>query len=398
MNASPTQSADPIHPIRNTTSEIEQDWSEPGFTLPQSRFRNILRVLKQLIRPLKGDKTLPTSVGLILIGLSLAIGIAAYNTSSNILFMTLSLLLSCLILSGVLAWMNLHGTRWKLAVAPRIRAGQSTSLSVDMVNTKTILPTYSLCFELKVLHADKSHQMCQQEGLDPGERTRLVWRYTPSRHGSETIAITRLESLYPFGFLRKILSGWQRQDIIIWPKRTRYSFQPPYGSQWRHQGKTILMSGHGPELINLRHYRPGDAMRTVHWKASARVRRLLVRETSEERQDAYMILLETPDSLWTDEVQFETLSRLAVSISEDLYTRGQLSAVAINDESARPVRRINDLHGFWDRASTVEKTDHYTPIVNLQGATIITFAPGKDAQVDIYVGSHHAGTTQVDHD
>lgn len=379
-------------------SDIDADWSDPGFTLPQSRVKNLLRILKQMVRPLKGDKTLPTSVGLILIGLSLGIGVAAYNTSSNILFMTLSLMLSCLILSGVLAWMNLHGTRWRLAVPPRIRAGESSSVAIDMVNTKTILPTYSLCFELKVEKADISHLVCQQEGLDPGERTRLVWRYTPIRHGAETVAITRLDSLYPFGFLRKSISGWQKQDIIVWPKRARYTFEPQNGSQWKQQGKTAMVAGQGTELVNLRDYRPGDAVRTVHWKASARMRKLLVRETSEEKRDAYLILVETSKQLWPNERQFEILGRTVLSVSEDLYARNQIWGVAVNDESVRPIRQFKDLHGFWDHVAVMERTESYRPVQSIQDATVITFAPGVDLQVDIYVGSHYAGTTQADHD
>ncbi len=87
------------------------EWADPGFFTNQSRTRNFFRILKQLVFPPEGHKTLPTPVGIVLIALSLGIGSAAYNTSSNILFMTLSLLLSSLLLSGILAWLNFKGTQ-----------------------------------------------------------------------------------------------------------------------------------------------------------------------------------------------------------------------------------------------------------------------------------------------
>ena len=61
--------------------------------------------------------------GLVLIGLALGIGSAAYNTASNILFITLSLLLACLILSGVMSWLNLRGVCWRLLLQPPAARG-----------------------------------------------------------------------------------------------------------------------------------------------------------------------------------------------------------------------------------------------------------------------------------
>ena len=57
-----------------------------------------------------------TLTGWCLIVVSLGLGVAAYNTASNILFLTLSLLLSSLILSGVLSLINFKKLRWELRV------------------------------------------------------------------------------------------------------------------------------------------------------------------------------------------------------------------------------------------------------------------------------------------
>ena len=107
---------------------IPVEWADPGFFTRQSRTRNFFRMLKQLVFPPKGNKVIPTLVGWLLFLLMLGIGSAAYNTSSNILFMTLSLLFSSLLLSGILSWMNFKGTRWRLA-----RIFRKKSI-VDMLN------------------------------------------------------------------------------------------------------------------------------------------------------------------------------------------------------------------------------------------------------------------------
>ena len=370
-------------------------WADPGFTVKQSRFRNVLRILKQALKPLHGDRTVPTTVGLVLIALSLGVGVAAYNTSNNILFMTLSLMLSCLILSGILAWMNLHGVTWRLVAPARLRVGEAASVSIDLVNTKKALTTYSLCFELEARPDGESCLLAQKEGLDPGQKTRLLWRYTPVHRGTTTLAISRLESLFPFGFLRKYISGVLERSVITWPKRTAYSLSPAFGSELRRQGQSVPARGYGSELVNLRGYRPGDPVRMVHWKASARLRRLMTRETSEERQDLYLIYLSSMGSIWRDAASFEAMLSLAGTLAEDLYQRRQLWGTAINNDPVHTVRTAADLFSFLDRLARLQPVDAVQLRDPFSGGTVISFAPNPDGEITLYVGNHTAGSTTV---
>ena len=91
---------------------------------------------------------MPTVSGLVLIGLALAIGSAAYNAANNILFLTLSLLLSCLILSGVMSWVNLRGVSWLLQVPRPLRAGQEAPVTLELRNGRSLVPAYGLWFDL----------------------------------------------------------------------------------------------------------------------------------------------------------------------------------------------------------------------------------------------------------
>ena len=80
--------------------------------------------------------------------LAMAIGAAAYNSANNILFITLALLLACLILSGVLSWLNFRGLEWDLGVSEPLRAGQTATALVSLSNHKRLLPTYGIWFML----------------------------------------------------------------------------------------------------------------------------------------------------------------------------------------------------------------------------------------------------------
>ena len=65
--------------------------------------------------------------------------------------------------------------------------------------------------------------------------------------------------------------------------------------------------GSGLELHSLRDYRPGDPRRSIDWKASARARRLITREWTEDQHLEIMIAL---DASRTSRVLVDGLSRL----------------------------------------------------------------------------------------
>ena len=368
------------------------EWADPGFFLQQSRMRNFLRLMRQLIKPPEGHKTLPTASGMVLILLALGIGSAAYNTSSNILFVTLSLLLSSLLLSGILSWINFKGLRWRLVLEPHFRAGEVTPVRIELNNTKKFLPTYSLLFNIRAVNCGESRRLYLQERLEAGAAKRLDWIFEPNKRGDETIELAGLESKFPFGFLRKIIGSSYSSEVTVWPRRITYTFRPTSGLHSHRQGSTVLKPGSGAELINLREYRSGDTMRQVYWKASARLRRLIVRETSDENQDAYLIFLETPGDIWPHSEQFETLCSFVGSLAEDLYMSDRLWGAAINDRPVQTIKRLSDLHALLAELARLEPIDHYMPIQEVMGATIITFKPGPNNQVFAYVGGNKAGS------
>lgn len=145
--------------VNSSTLESEPlKWSDPGYFTDQFRTRNFF-ASKQLVFPPEGHKVLPTPVGLVLLALSFGIGSVAYNTSSNILFITFPLLMSSLILSGILAWLNFKGTKWRLNLEPHFRVGEVTPIRIELTNNKKLLPTYSLLFRVKAKISKESKRI-----------------------------------------------------------------------------------------------------------------------------------------------------------------------------------------------------------------------------------------------
>ncbi|WP_138223057.1 DUF58 domain-containing protein [Nibricoccus aquaticus] len=303
--------------------------------------------------PQRGQRVRMTLPGAVLVALSLGVGLAAYNSANNILFITLSLLLACLVLSGVLSWLNLSGVRWRLVAEPPMRAGQAHPVVLELLNAKRVLPTYGVWFELKSTSLAKAERLDLRERLDAGGEARLDWTVRPARRGKEVLSLEAVGSLFPFGFLRKTFPVRLTRELIVWPAAVEYRRFPAALWERAQPGRALARAGGGAELHSLRRYAQGDSHRAIHWKATARLGRLMVTRRAADGEDGYSLWLRTPAEVWTRAEQFELLCGLAATLAEDLFRAGRLLLVAINDEAPMAVRRVADLEAFLDAVALV---------------------------------------------
>ena len=402
-------------------------WSSLGSHGPRRFWR---RLLWALVFPRNRQRIQPTMSGTMLIALSLGIGTAAYNSANNILFITLSLLLACLVLSGVLAWLNLRGVAWRLRLEPPWRAGEDAAVGLELHNAKRVLPTYGLWFELKAVarpaepessapspaagrwwrketerplreilaaadRAEARGRLHLGERLDPDGGARLDWAFQPARRGRLRLEVESVGSLFPFGFLRKSHATDVRHEIIVWPAPVEYRRVDAAAARTPSAGERTMRAGSGADLLALRRYEPGDSHRLIHWKASARMRQLLVRQFAAESQEGYVLRFSTVAECWPRAEQFELAVSFAATLAEDLFRTGRLQLAALDDELAQPVRRVANLEAFLNRLAIVERRPVPRGDGSISAPTqeekmparrrVITFAPDGPRGVAAYV-------------
>jgi len=348
------------------------------------------RLLWAFIVPPDTWRTRLTLTGIVLSVVAVGMGLAAYNNANNILFMALSLLISSLLFSGLLSWFNLMKVDWRLSLPPRLRADEPAPVRLEVINNKRIVPTYGLIFRLKARLDGATRPLHQAERLDPGAVRELEWLFHPRTRGMERLEVSAVESQFPFGFLRKSVGGGECGDVLVWPSHIVYEFNPPRGRASHQTGEMVRKPGTGTDLLGLRPYVPGDQPRMVHWKASARYNRLVVRRTAEERKDGFYIVLDAPIAGWSDAAQFERLCSFAASLAEDLFTKGMLRGVSLAGETVLPVRRLADLHAFLDGLARLQPAPSASPPA-MAGPDVLTFRPGSRQQVHVHLGNHYAG-------
>ena len=406
-------------------------WSGPGVKRRRKKFR-WNDVVWALVWPRGGERIVPTVSGVILIALCFGLGTAAYNSSSNILFITLSLLLSCLILSGVLSWLNLRGVAWRLDAPPPWRAGQTATVGLALRNGKDFLPTYGLWFEwtarptaaaaagakaestilgsgidvraiLKKTEAESvTGNVALRERLEPQGETRLDWSFAPRRRGRLRIELTGVGSLFPFGFLKKYLGTNLRADVVVWPAAVEYRWQAVSGARRTGGNEQQARVGSGGDLLALRRYAEGDSHRLIHWKASARTRQLLVRQFTAESSQGYALWLRTGAERWPRAEQFEVAVSFAATLAEDLFRAGQLQSLALDAEPAVTVRHARDLEAWLDRVALVEAPGEVKEMrgegtpptgVGAGGRNVLTFAPEGGLGVAAWVNGNVVAST-----
>ena len=338
------------------------EWQGPWASSRRRRVYRWRSLLWAMLYPQRGHRIQPTVTGVLLIAVSLGIGSAAYNTANNILFITLSLLLSCLVLSGVLSWLNLRGVAWRIQYAGPWRAGQTQAVALELRNAKTLLPTYGLWFDFLAASPGLADPPPPQRRhlpgrLDPEGQVRLEWPVKAPRRGRLDIRLRSIGSLFPFGFLRKSVASDLGAEVLVWPATIEYRRHAD-GAAWRvvrSQGQ-VNRAGQGGDLLALRRYTPGDSPRLVHWKASARLRHLMVRQFSSEGLEGFTLRMDSDAETWARPEQFELALGLAATLAEDLFRMERLQAVVIDDEPPQVVRRLRDVELFLDRLARLEAT------------------------------------------
>ncbi len=130
--------------------------------------------------------------------------------------------------------------------------------------------------------------------LQPGEAFELGLEFPSPIRGHYPMGPLTVRARDPFGlYLYEVTLDPDILAVLPRPERIRGTELRP-----RHVGPwpgTIpsRTSGHGTEFYSLRGYTPGDDMKRINWKASARANRLIVNEMEAERVTDVMLVLDT---------------------------------------------------------------------------------------------------------
>jgi uncharacterized protein (DUF58 family) len=246
----------------------------------------------------------PTSGGGVFLVIIIVVGFAAWNTGNNLLFLVFSLLCSTLFVGWIAARTSLRDLTVSARFPDHIFAAEAAPVIVTLRNTKRVLPSFSILVEARGPNSEAEDDTKRRRRY--AKRLLAYFSYVPHHAAAEQrveqLFPTRghvlidgfeLSTRFPFGFFRRRRRLRARNvDIIVYPKPEMISDElhllPMYAGRI-----PSLRRGAGHDLFSMRDYQPQDDLRHIDWKATARSRRLTVREFTSEDERRITIVLDT---------------------------------------------------------------------------------------------------------
>jgi uncharacterized protein (DUF58 family) len=257
---------------------------------PTSAARPFMGGLAGLRRQLRPPRRLKfTREGKFFVGITLGVGFAAINTANNLLYLLLGMLLALIVVSGVMSELSLRDLTVVRRLPLRAQVGRAHLVEIEVYNHKLRVPSYAIEVE-DLRAAQPADKRCFFLKISPKSAQVAAYRRTPARRGRDVHVGFRVATRFPFGLFEKSRELPSDGELIIYPAVDPVSLPPPPGG--RTPGAEQLVGrGHGEDFLGLKLMRPGEDPRAVHWRKSAAVGQLVMRERAREsRPDVTLTL------------------------------------------------------------------------------------------------------------
>lgn len=269
-----------------------------------------------------GSRTVwPTSLGWSFVAVTLALALIAFTTGANLLYLLLSMMLSVLLCAVVLSELSMRRLVIRQMLPRRVFAGTPVPLRVAIQNAKRRIPAYTLAV----------HQPTPTKGpavgeyvlkLPAGRSALLTHSLTMQRRGWHRLRGVCVSSRFPFGLFTNTWHPRLEHPVLVFPAVRPVT--PPRGPALgaaRRLNREGTRRGQSAGFHSLRRYRDGDDRRLIHWKTSARVGTLMLKELEDEDRPKISLVVEDP-APGTSAALIEANISLAASMAVDAIHRG----------------------------------------------------------------------------
>ena len=268
-------------------------------------------------------------IGILLIAI---IGfLLARVTQVGWLYLVDALLWGILILSAVLPWLGvvLMSARLRLDIEGTRAASDSPSegdqirIQVSLLN-RAFLPrfVFGLYYDCPLAKPEDRLQRFFVTQLPGSGQISLVSAVEAYQRGMHHLGPVVIVSLAPFGLFQRRVPLIPTQPVLVFPKvhqiRRLFLVDELCGVALQSR-----KSPAGSDSVGSRHYRPGDPRRHIHWRNTARVGRVMVREFEESHEEILHILFDAIQ-VWGEgrDTTLEYGIKIAVSAADYARRRG----------------------------------------------------------------------------
>ena len=244
----------------------------------------------------------------------------ALLVEANLLVLLAGALLGALVASWRLVRATVRGVEVRRRLPARVYAGEPFLVSVELTNTRKRLGSWALVVE---------EDFSGEEGpggnaalllraffpyVPPRETSRRTYRARLLKRGRYRLGPLRVWTRFPFGLLRHAIALGQSATLTVYPRLGRLA---PGWMERYHAAALGDGGGRRPgrasnEFYGVREWQSGDSLRRLHWRASARHAKPVVRQLEQPHNRNLAVLVD----LWQPpEPQAADLDRVERAVS-----------------------------------------------------------------------------------
>lgn len=247
------------------------------------RWRRFRRWLKMRVR----ERV--TRAGALFIAASVLVGLAAFLSANNLLFLLLAAMLATLMVSGFVSRLGLSGLELDVLLPDHVCARRPAQARIQLRNEKRWLASFSL--HLKGVEDSVFMGSLYFPVVPGGASIEEIMDVRFRRRGVHREDSFQFSSRFPFGFAERRLQVTMRRDVIVYP-----ALEPKPGFDdllADVQGEAeALFRGRGHDFYRIRPYVPMESARHVDWRATAHTGELQVREFAREQEHLIALALD----------------------------------------------------------------------------------------------------------
>lgn len=217
-----------------------------------------------------------------------------------------------------------------------IELGDSVEASLVLTNRKAMAAPWILVEDRIEDGLDVEGPRALYKTLAANELSVLTYRLHSTRRGLFRVGPALIESSGPFGLLRRFRLAGTARFLTVLPRPLAIGQAWPLGHRPVHEVPRRHSLFEDPSrFLGIRQYRPGDSLRRIHWRATARARELQTKLYEPTVLEGMLLALEMSEAAHEgDAARLELMITTAASLADFILRGDQRVALLANGADA----------------------------------------------------------------
>ncbi len=273
-----------------------------------------------------------------LFAIALIISAKGFSERVNLIYAIIAVALSLFIVSAYIGFLNIRNIEITRILPSGITAEDVFDIWLRVYNTSSFLPKMGLRIVDKYVNAQRKSFDYEGYCITLGSKklANMIFSLSLSSRGLYKFDEIKVTSSFPFGISEFSTTIKIHDEILIYPKiaEVKDITKSHFGLFTSAQKNLTKGSTFHDEYFGVREYNPGDSMKYIHWKLSAKTQNLLVREYLEESFPPVVLILDSYIIKKDKDLQaLETAISVVAGLAKKFSIKGwRIALIAENNE------------------------------------------------------------------